>query len=124
MCFGLQALLPPRLRLEEVGGGSSVMKPGLSSDTVDVGVSGGCGDVPVLCGVCMAAVATDKGLEAGPVTEMGARSVDACTHGPSVELNILESRFESLPVECPMMSMDDIDVKQVWLVVMSVPASS
>ena len=56
--------------------------------------------------------ATDDGLRAGGVGEMGAR-MEQNTYGPSTQLNILETRFESLPVSCPVLHMDDVEVQQV-----------
>ncbi len=56
---------------------------------------------------------TDAGLQAGGVGERGARSVEGVGHGPSTQLNILETRFESLPVTCPLLHMEDIEVEKV-----------
>ena len=49
------------------------------------------------------------GLMAGGVGEMGARTSKGGVAQPT-QLNILKSRFEALPLECPTVSMDELEV--------------
>ena len=74
-------------------------------------------DVMRAAGVAAAAAArsgtaTTDGRTAGSVGEMGARMAHS-TYGPSTQLDILETRFEALPVSCPVMHFGDVEVHQV-----------